>query len=119
MSKREAEQLIRDIWEKKGQVEKSQPPPEPGCPASPISLEQFTYAFLHDKFYAMPRFAVETAYNLIHTLHLHSYDADCNLFLRIFTGEVGEDTIQQQQALLSAVLKAMRDEDLRKHQKVR
>jgi len=30
---------------------------------------------------------LQMAYNFIYSLGQHSYDADCNLFLRIFTGE--------------------------------
>ena len=45
--------------------------------------------FLESRHYGVARLAVEVAYNLVYTLGQHLYDADCHLFLRVFTGEVG------------------------------
>ena len=39
------------------------------------------------------------AYNMVYSLGQHSYDADCNLFLRIFSGDV-EEAVRQDQAAL-------------------
>jgi hypothetical protein len=36
---------------------------------------------------------------MIYSLGQHSYDADCNLFLRIFSGDVEEGVRQEQEAL--------------------
>jgi hypothetical protein len=53
------------------------------------SLADFTMAFLESKHFGVARLAVEACYNLVYTLGQHVYDADCHLFLRVFTGEVG------------------------------
>lgn len=41
----------------------------------------------------------EMAYNLVYSLGQHSYDADCHLFLRIFSGDV-EEAVRGEQAAL-------------------
>ena len=41
----------------------------------------------------------QMAYNMVYSLGQHSYDGDCNLFLRIFSGDV-EEAVRQDQAAL-------------------
>jgi hypothetical protein len=45
------------------------------------------------------------AYNFIYSLGQHSYDADCNLFLRVFTGDVEETVRYEQQALEGEIMR--------------
>lgn len=51
---------------------------------------------------------VQVAYNFIYSLGQHSYDADCNLFLRVFTGEVEEAVRHEQQALEGEIMKLLK-----------
>ncbi len=50
-----------------------------------VGLTDYMALFLEKRFFAIPRLVTEVAYNLIYSLNAHNYDADCNLFLRIFT----------------------------------
>lgn len=50
----------------------------------------------------------QVAYNLIYCLGQHSYDADCNLFLRIFTADVEEAVRYEQQAMEAEIMKLLR-----------
>jgi hypothetical protein len=45
------------------------------------------------------------AYNFVYSLGQHSYDADCNLFLRVFTGDVEEAVRYGQQALEGEIMR--------------
>jgi hypothetical protein len=47
----------------------------------------------------------QVAYNFIYSLGQHSYDADCNLFLRVFTGDVEEAVRYEQQALEGEIMR--------------
>lgn len=44
----------------------------------------------------------------MYSLGQHSYDADCNLFLRVFTGDVEEAVRYEQQALEAEIMKLLR-----------
>lgn len=44
---------------------------------------------------------------MVYSLGQHSYDADCNLFLRIFSGDV-EEAVRQEQDALAEQARAMR-----------
>ncbi|KAF6260393.1 hypothetical protein COO60DRAFT_1637651 [Scenedesmus sp. NREL 46B-D3] len=91
MSKRDAEKLAREIWAAKDEAEAA------GAPRS--HLADVTATFLERRYFAIPRLVTEVAYNFVYSLGQHSYDADCNLFLRVFTGDVDEAVRYEQQAL--------------------
>jgi hypothetical protein len=59
------------------------------------------------------------AYNFVYSLGQHSYDADCNLFLRIFTGDVEEAVRHEQQALEGEILKMLTLLDVSVNRQVR
>jgi hypothetical protein len=43
----------------------------------------------------------------VYSLGQHSYDADCNLFLRVFTGDVEEAVRYEQQALEGEIMRCV------------
>ena len=47
-----------------------------------MALAEFLLQYLQRKA-AAPRAVLETAYNLIYTLGQHTYDPDCNLFIKV------------------------------------
>lgn len=47
----------------------------------------------------------QVAYNFVYSLGQHSYDADCNLFLRVFSGDVEEAVRGEQQALEGEIMR--------------
>jgi hypothetical protein len=52
------------------------------------------------------------AYNFVYSLGQHSYDADCNLFLRVFTGDVEETVRYEQQALEGEIMRWVQGHNL-------
>ncbi len=50
----------------------------------------------------------QVAYNLVYCLGQHAYDADCNLFLRILSGDVEEGVRGEQATLEQEVLRCLR-----------
>ncbi|KAI8470981.1 MAG: hypothetical protein J3K34DRAFT_508101 [Monoraphidium minutum] len=83
MSKREAERLVQEVWAAKDEQQ----------------------ALTGHKARGGVR---GVAYNVVYSLGQHSYDADCNLFLRIFCGDVEEGVRQEQAALEEQVLTTLR-----------
>eukprot|EP00775_Hariotina_reticulata_P003750 gene3750-4008_t len=99
MPKREAEKLVNEIWQLKAEQE--------AAAGVQMHLSDATAAFLERRFFSISRLVTEMAYNFIYSLGQHSYDADCNLFLRIFTGDVEEAVRHEQQALEGEILKML------------
>jgi hypothetical protein len=53
------------------------------------------------------RLVVEWGYNIIHALEKYSYDNDCELFLKILRGELGENVMWEQMQMVQRVRKAI------------
>lgn len=111
MSKREGEKLVREIWAAKDDYET--------LTGTRIGLVDYCTIFLEKRYFAIPRLVTEVAYNLIYSLGQHSYDADCNLFLRIFTGEVEEAVRYEQATLEGEILKTLELVDVSINSQVR
>ncbi|WIA09549.1 hypothetical protein OEZ85_008944 [Tetradesmus obliquus] len=100
MSKRDAEKLAREIWAAKDEAEAA------GAPRA--HLADVTATFLERRYFAIPRLVTEVAYNFVYSLGQHSYDADCNLFLRVFSGDVEEAVRGEQQALEGEIMRLLK-----------
>lgn len=72
MSKRETEDLIKDIWDCKEADDHQQP--------IPLSMQEYIAHFLHMRFRDD---AVKMGYNLLHHAHKYRHDPDCNVFLQV------------------------------------
>ncbi|EFJ41312.1 hypothetical protein VOLCADRAFT_98724 [Volvox carteri f. nagariensis] len=81
MEKVDAEKLVNTIWAAKADWQSRNP-------GARTTLADFVLTFMQRKF-VNPRTVTETAYNLMYTLGQHSYDPDCQLFIRVRSGAVG------------------------------
>ncbi|KAK9789016.1 hypothetical protein WJX73_007749 [Symbiochloris irregularis] len=98
MSKRETEKLVKEVWKAKMSDEGGQD----------VELIDFLYTFLQKR-HGLQSAIIETGYNLVYWLWKYSFDADCDLFLKILRGEVREDVYVSQKTLqdeLEAVFRA-------------
>lgn len=102
--KADAERTVHAIWRAKRDFEA----------ANDVSvlLADYLYVFLHRKL-GTPKAICEAAYNLLYTLGQHAYDPDCNLFLKVFMGDLDEEVKAAQDALKNQVLTLMRSVDER------
>ena len=82
-----AEGMVKEAWREKMKW------------GQEMLMEDFFYAFLQKKF-GLQSMIVEWGYNLINALKKYSYDADCELFLKILTGQIGEEVYMQQMKMI-------------------
>jgi len=92
MSKRESELLIKEVWSKKVAFDSSQ-----GVLRMHL-CDYFSYFLLK---FPNERQRLEVGYNLLDSLVRFKYDADCELFFKVVTGELPEETYYDQMNLLA------------------
>ncbi|KAK3273618.1 hypothetical protein CYMTET_18149 [Cymbomonas tetramitiformis] len=96
VSKRDVEKVIKEVWKEKSRYDDDRVKN-----AKPFTeLPTYLYTFLQKK-YGVEAFVLEAGYNLLRSVHKYSYDADCEMFLKILTGEVHEDVLKDQMKLLT------------------
>ena len=91
LAKGATEQMVKDVWkekEKEGGRE--------------IPLPEFFYEFLRKRF-GIQSMIVEWGYNMMYALKKYSYDADCELFLKIMQGDVGEEVYHEQFQMINDI----------------
>ena len=81
MPKREAETLIRDIWDVKV--------------TAGVSLQDAVFIFLHKKF-GIQHMVCETSYNFLAALKRFRFDPDCSAFLNMLEGDMEEEVYADQ-----------------------
>eukprot|EP00884_Botryococcus_braunii_P012883 jgi/Botrbrau1/21596/Bobra.43_1s0006.1 len=86
ISKRETEKLVKEVWKEKSEEMRS---------GRSTDLVDFVFAHLQKKV-GIVSAVVEMGYNFLYGLWKYSWDADCDLFLRILKGEVKEDVYLEQ-----------------------
>ncbi|QDZ20499.1 hypothetical protein HOP50_04g30170 [Chloropicon primus] len=98
MSKRETEKMTKEIWKAKLEWEAKT--------GDQFYLIDFVYIYLKDAVGIQSSIAME-GYNFVFSLKKHSYDVDCELFLKILTGEVMEEVYLEQLELQTGIEKLM------------
>jgi len=87
MTKRDTEKLAKEVWKEK-YVHDSKAKEK-------THLEEYTYIHFQKKV-GIPQAVVELGYNFIYSLQKYDYDADCEMFLKVFSGEVREEVYYEQ-----------------------
>lgn len=98
MSKRETEKMTKEIWKAKLDWEQKT--------GDQFYLIDFVYIYLKDMVGIQSSIAME-GYNFVFSLKKYSYDVDCELFLKILTGEVMEEVYLEQLDLQKSIEKLM------------
>jgi hypothetical protein len=76
-----------------------------GSSSSSPPVTDILYAFLQQK-YGVHKVVVEVGYNLVDALKRYSYDADCEMFLKIVFGELCLDCAADQENMVADFVKA-------------
>ena len=100
-SKGATEQLVKDVWKERLRLGSDNQP-----------MQDFFYDFLKKRF-GIHSMVVEYGYNVLHALKRYSYDADCELFLKVLVGELGEEVYHEQMAMIESFLEMCREIDLK------
>ena len=100
-SKGNTEQLMKDVWKDRLRLGNDNQP-----------VQDFFYDFLKKRF-GIHSMVVEYGYNVLHALKRYSYDADCEFFLKVLVGELGEEVYHEQMAMIESFLEMCRDIDLK------
>ena len=87
MTKRDTEKLAKEVWKEK-YVHDSKAKEK-------TLLDEYTYIHFQKKV-GIPQAVVELGYNFIYSLQKYDYDADCEMFLKVFSGEVREEVYYEQ-----------------------
>ncbi len=82
------ERIVKTVWMRKEQSRNKE------------RLAIFFHGWLNDTYGPSPTLVVEQAYNIVHALEKFSYDADCDMFLKILMGELPEQAFVDQQLLI-------------------
>ena len=98
MSKRETEKMTKEIWKAKMDWEHKT--------GDEFYLLDFVYIYLKDAVGIQSSIALE-GYNFVFSLKKYSYDVDCELFLKILTGDVMEEVYLEQVDLQKSMEKLM------------
>uniref|UniRef100_A0A7S3G9G2 Translin-associated factor X-interacting protein 1 N-terminal domain-containing protein n=1 Tax=Palpitomonas bilix TaxID=652834 RepID=A0A7S3G9G2_9EUKA len=99
VTKRECEKMVKDVWRQKAESKDED------------NLSQFFFKYLKGRF-GMQTMVADWGYNMLYALKKYSYDADCELFLKILIGELDEDVYIEQMSMLDRVSDAFRKADL-------
>lgn len=94
MAKRDTEKLVKEIWQEKNKADAGK--------GEVMSLMDFVHVHLQKKV-GISAAILEWGYSFMYGLKQYSYDADCELFLKILTGEVNEDVYQDQVQLQKTI----------------
>ncbi|DBB03290.1 TPA: Translin-associated factor X-interacting protein 1 [Trebouxia sp. C0006] len=87
ITKRQTEMLVKEIWKVRMAHRK----------AGKAGVELVEMIFLHlQKTKGLHQAVIETGYNFLYGCWKYSWDADCELFLKILRGEVKEDVYVEQ-----------------------
>jgi len=105
LAKGACEDLVKECWDMKAKADEGQ--------KKPCKLGAFFPTFLTTKF--GKDFVTENAYNMWFSLRDYSWDADCDLFLRILQGKMDEEVYIDQMKLLNDMLQKFKDTDLALH----
>lgn len=96
MSKADTESLVKKVWlEKKTEDAKREEERK-----DKLDLPTYLGVFMKAE-YGVDSMIPEMGYNFLAGLYKYQYDADCELFLKIVSGEVGEEVYWDQIKLLS------------------
>ena len=107
IQKADCEKFITEFWEARTKAK------EKGGRESMIMAVDFLYTFLKGRF-GVPTAIAEFGYNLMDGVKRYAYDADCELFHRIITGELCEDAYEEQIATVSKFQDFLRKTEARK-----
>jgi hypothetical protein len=95
LSKRDTEKLVKEIWKERLS--------DPAVAAGrATNFVDFFSSFLQKRV-GIAAAVLELGYNLLYGLWLYQWDADCELFLKVLTGEVLEDVYLAQIRLQSDI----------------
>ncbi|KAK3282630.1 hypothetical protein CYMTET_9641, partial [Cymbomonas tetramitiformis] len=96
LNKADTESLVKKVWsEKKLEDEKREEDKK-----DKLDLVTYLGVFMKAE-YGVDSMIPEMGYNFLAGLYKYQYDADCELFLKIVSGEVGEEVYWDQMKLLS------------------
>jgi hypothetical protein len=91
MSKRDTEKLVKELWKERLA--------DPAVSAGRAGeLVEFVGGYLQKKV-GIAAAVIELGYNFLYGLWLYQWDADCELFLKILTGEIREEVYVAQSKL--------------------
>lgn len=96
LAKRDTEVFIREIWKSKRQFEARTGKRE--------TLGEWMYTFLHKK-YGIQAVIADWGYNLVDAIKRYSWDADCEIFLKVLNGELHEDVYVAQVEFMERLTK--------------
>ncbi|KAI8111630.1 hypothetical protein M9435_004130 [Picochlorum sp. BPE23] len=89
MSKRDTEKLVREVWKERMSMTSMQ---------KHVSLVDFLGNHLQKKV-GIAVAVVELGYNFLYSLWRYQWDADCELFLKVLTGDIKEEVFFAQNNL--------------------
>eukprot|EP00899_Mesostigma_viride_P011188 jgi/Mesvir1/2006/Mv06191-RA.1 len=92
MTKRETEVFIKGLWKAKNTQDRAE--------GRVSDLSDFLHSYLLTKHGGNTAAVIETAYNLMAAVQRYQYDADCELFFQVLTGELGEGVRTAQLAIV-------------------
>ena len=92
-TKLECEQKVKEIWAAKLAEEKRNG-------GISLQMDEFVYDFIKERTPGPVSGVIETGYNFVHSLKRFDYDADCDLFLMVFLGEISEEVYKDQLRLV-------------------
>ena len=110
LPKRDTELLCKQTWAAKEEhdrilKEKNQ---------RQSTLIEFTHVFIKKR-YGIAGAVAEMAYSFVWALDKYAYDADCELFLKILTGELSEEVYWDQIKIVKDVIKLLTSVDTQLH----
>jgi len=107
-SKMQTERMIKEIWQAREKIlerlAKRKPPEMWGPGGNGNTLGDAAYSYLQTKF-GSPGQIAEVGYSLVFGAWKYQFDADCELFLKILTGEVVESVQEEEKDLQRDIIK--------------
>ena len=103
LPKAATEAMVKEVWRDKESSGNMDMP-----------MEEYFYLFLQKRF-GIQSMIAEWGVNMVEALQRYSYDADCELFLKVLQGEIHQDVYVDQVAMLNEMQAHMRELDLKEN----
>jgi len=106
ISKRDTELLIKHFWKQKDQVDAKR--------AKRMPVDEWLYEFLQRK-YSTHAEITDWAYNLVDASLRYKYDADCEMFWKVITGQLDESVYWDEYEMTNGFIALLQKLDMQDH----
>lgn len=106
LNKRDTELLIKNFWRDKDKADAKR-----NGAGRRIPVNDWMHTFLVGKYFK-PEAVAEMAYNLLDAANKFKYDADCEMFLRVMTGDLDESVYWEEFEMMDGLMQLLHKLDM-------